>query len=150
MWHRAQCSSSLGHTRTEPTISTQRSAFPRNAVSAAALGGAAPNGSGLDGALERSSAATIASSMSLRGSTTVCRAAEDLTEAEREAQLGTARRNAELLETEYDLVFLHVPQECVALTRSPYHRRGFGGVILRARRRDARVVGLIPSSPAAP
>lgn len=34
----------------------------------------------------------------------------DLTEAEREAYLGTCRRNAELLDEEYDFVFLHDPQ----------------------------------------
>jgi trehalose synthase len=37
-------------------------------------------------------------------------AAHDLTEADREAYLGTSRRNAELLEEEYDFVFLHDPQ----------------------------------------
>lgn len=37
-------------------------------------------------------------------------ATDDLTEAEREAYLGTSRRNAELLEEEYDFVFLHDPQ----------------------------------------
>lgn len=37
-------------------------------------------------------------------------AAGDLTEAEREAYLGTSRRNAELLAEEYDFVFLHDPQ----------------------------------------
>ena len=35
---------------------------------------------------------------------------DDLTEAEREAYLGTSQRNAELLEEEYDFVFLHDPQ----------------------------------------
>lgn len=34
----------------------------------------------------------------------------DLTETEREAYLGASRRNAELLEEEYDFVFLHDPQ----------------------------------------
>lgn len=37
-------------------------------------------------------------------------AAEDLTEAEHESYLGTSRRNAELLDEEYDFVFLHDPQ----------------------------------------
>ena len=37
-------------------------------------------------------------------------AADDLTDAEREAYLGTSRRNAELLTEEYDFVFLHDPQ----------------------------------------
>jgi trehalose synthase len=37
-------------------------------------------------------------------------APDDLTEAEREAYLGTSRRNAELLTEEYDFVFLHDPQ----------------------------------------
>jgi trehalose synthase len=37
-------------------------------------------------------------------------ATDDLTEAEREAYLGTSRRNAELLKEEYDFVFLHDPQ----------------------------------------
>lgn len=37
-------------------------------------------------------------------------ATDDLTEAEREAYLGTSRRNAELLDEEYDFVFLHDPQ----------------------------------------
>lgn len=37
-------------------------------------------------------------------------AAGDLTETEREAYLGTSRRNAELLTEEYDFVFLHDPQ----------------------------------------
>ena len=37
-------------------------------------------------------------------------ATDDLTEAEREAYLGTSRRNAELLNEEYDFVFLHDPQ----------------------------------------
>lgn len=37
-------------------------------------------------------------------------AAGDLTEAEREAYLGTSRRNAELLTEQYDFVFLHDPQ----------------------------------------
>jgi trehalose synthase len=37
-------------------------------------------------------------------------AADGLTETEREAYLGTSRRNAELLEEEYDFVFLHDPQ----------------------------------------
>jgi len=37
-------------------------------------------------------------------------AADELTETEREAYLGTSRRNAELLTEEYDFVFLHDPQ----------------------------------------
>jgi trehalose synthase len=37
-------------------------------------------------------------------------AADDLTESEREAYLGTSRRNAELLQDGYDFVFLHDPQ----------------------------------------
>jgi trehalose synthase len=37
-------------------------------------------------------------------------AGDDLTETEREAYLGTSRRNAELLTEEYDFVFLHDPQ----------------------------------------
>ncbi|MCC7240803.1 MAG: glycosyltransferase [Acidobacteria bacterium] len=37
-------------------------------------------------------------------------AADDLTEAEREAYLGTSRRNAELFAEDYDFVFLHDPQ----------------------------------------
>lgn len=37
-------------------------------------------------------------------------AADGVTETEREAYLGTSRRNAELLEEEYDFVFLHDPQ----------------------------------------
>jgi trehalose synthase len=37
-------------------------------------------------------------------------AAGDLSEAEREAYLGTARRNAELLDEHYDFIFLHDPQ----------------------------------------
>ena len=37
-------------------------------------------------------------------------AAGGLTESEREAYLGTSRRNAELLREEYDFVFLHDPQ----------------------------------------
>ncbi|MBI4263799.1 MAG: glycosyltransferase [Acidobacteria bacterium] len=37
-------------------------------------------------------------------------AVDDLTEKEREAYLDTSRRNAELLEEEYDFVFLHDPQ----------------------------------------
>jgi trehalose synthase len=37
-------------------------------------------------------------------------AASDLTEEEREAYLGTSRRNAELLQGQYDFVFLHDPQ----------------------------------------
>ena len=37
-------------------------------------------------------------------------ATDDLTEADREAYLGTSRRNAELLTEEYDFVFLHDPQ----------------------------------------
>jgi trehalose synthase len=37
-------------------------------------------------------------------------AREDLTEGEREAYLGTSRRNAELFEEDYDFVFLHDPQ----------------------------------------
>jgi trehalose synthase len=35
---------------------------------------------------------------------------DNLTESEREAYLGTSRRNAELLDEEYDFVFLHDPQ----------------------------------------
>jgi trehalose synthase len=37
-------------------------------------------------------------------------ASGDLTEHDREAYLGTSRRNAELLEREYDVIFLHDPQ----------------------------------------
>jgi trehalose synthase len=37
-------------------------------------------------------------------------ASSGLTEIEREAYLGTSNRNAELLETDYDFVFLHDPQ----------------------------------------
>ena len=37
-------------------------------------------------------------------------AAGELTESDREAYLGTSRRNAELLDEEYDFVFLHDPQ----------------------------------------
>lgn len=40
---------------------------------------------------------------------------DDLTETEREAYLGTSRRNAELLEEEYDFVFLHDPQPAAIL-----------------------------------
>jgi len=38
-----------------------------------------------------------------------------LTEADREAYLGTSRRNAELFEEEYDFVFLHDPQPAAIL-----------------------------------
>lgn len=41
--------------------------------------------------------------------------ADNLTESEREAYLGTSRRNAELLEEEYDFVFLHDPQPAAIL-----------------------------------
>jgi trehalose synthase len=37
-------------------------------------------------------------------------AAEDLTEADREAYLGTSQRNAQLFQEDYDFVFLHDPQ----------------------------------------
>ena len=37
-------------------------------------------------------------------------ASEGLTESDRETYLGTSRRNAELLEGQYDFVFLHDPQ----------------------------------------
>jgi trehalose synthase len=49
-------------------------------------------------------------------------AADDLTEPEREAYLGTSRRNAELLTEEYDFVFLHDPQPAGILSL-----RGKGG-----------------------
>jgi len=49
-------------------------------------------------------------------------AADDLTEPEREAYLGTSRRNAELLAEEYDFVFLHDPQPAGILSL-----RGKGG-----------------------
>jgi trehalose synthase len=43
-------------------------------------------------------------------------AEEDLTDAEREAYLGTSRRNAELFEESYDFVFLHDPQPAAILS----------------------------------
>jgi trehalose synthase len=43
-------------------------------------------------------------------------AAGGVTESEREAYLGTSRRNAELLREEYDFVFLHDPQPAGILT----------------------------------
>jgi trehalose synthase len=43
-------------------------------------------------------------------------AADDLTETDREAYLGTCRRNAELFEEDYDFVFLHDPQPAAILS----------------------------------
>lgn len=48
-------------------------------------------------------------------------ASEDLTEAEREAYLGTSRRNAELFEEDYDFVFLHDPQPAGILDMKGKH-----------------------------
>lgn len=46
----------------------------------------------------------------------------ELTEADREAYLGTARRNAELLQEEYDFVFLHDPQPAAILSMRERNR----------------------------
>ena len=43
-------------------------------------------------------------------------ATEDLTEAEREAYIGTSRRNAELFKEDYDFVFVHDPQPAAMLS----------------------------------
>jgi trehalose synthase len=48
-------------------------------------------------------------------------ARDDLTETDREAYLGTSRRNAELLQEEYDFVFLHDPQPAGIL---PFRGKG--------------------------
>lgn len=48
-------------------------------------------------------------------------ATDDLSEAEREAYLGTSRRNADLLQEEYDFIFLHDPQPAGILS---LRRRG--------------------------
>jgi trehalose synthase len=51
-------------------------------------------------------------------------AAGELTESDREAYLGTSRRNAELLQEEYDFVFLHDPQPAGILSlRGKSHAR---------------------------
>jgi trehalose synthase len=50
--------------------------------------------------------------------------AEDLTEADREAYLGTSQRNAQLFEEDYDFVFLHDPQPAaIPSMRSKGHSR---------------------------